>query len=404
MKRVVCFFILIVVLLLSACAKEEGTGVETIEETQDVSTFADTVGDDKKVPEQVLDNSWVGYYTRSAESVDDGRIIIEFFIYQEDDRYYGYLNMDGFENDGDWAYTYPQGRMLMELREEHGEIGAYFVEDFSEIKQEEYFGNYRKDDLLFYLKLEEDNLYITREKLAIREKEENKEKRLVGEENCIEIILVNQRDREIYLKARRILEDEAPFYRYEDDDHVLEVYYDEQRETGIGLSYQKNQDEAYIVAFDITECERKEWQDNRFALTKDGTDTSVLENYEENCEYNENGQLTKFESKGILKDSEGAEDTIVSIEFFYREDGTLERKECYYNQWLFGTTRSTELLYYDSQERLIYTWAYITHGCLEDYYIYNGDSMEPAYCLTVDHFGTGACMLDFAKYETDQDE
>lgn len=45
----------------------------------------------------------------------------------------------------------------------------------------------------------------------------------------------------------------------------------------------------------------------------------------------------------------------------------------------FETFRQSEIYYYDEQERLVYTRAYITHGYLED------DS-EPSYCLTVDHY------------------
>lgn len=93
------------------------------------------------------------------------------------------------------------------------------------------------------------------------------------------------------------------------------------------------------------------------------------------------------------------QDTIVCVKYFYREDGTLERKECYFNDRVFGTTRCSEKYYYDEQERLKYVSAYITHGTLRDYYIYEGESLEPAYCLGVDFTGASASEYRFIKYD-----
>lgn len=46
----------------------------------------------------------------------------------------------------------------------------------------------------------------------------------------------------------------------------------------------------------------------------------------------------------------------------------------------------------------MYVDAYITHGYLEDYYIYEGDSNTPNYCLTVDHMGYDAWEAGFTKF------
>lgn len=46
------------------------------------------------------------------------------------------------------------------------------------------------------------------------------------------------------------------------------------------------------------------------------------------------------------------EDTIVRVKYFYRADGTLESKECYYNEREFGTTEHSQKYYYDEKDRL----------------------------------------------------
>lgn len=390
MKKTRIYLALTVLFLTAAaCAKQKDTG-QTVEEP---SIAAELKNDDENLfGPQVLKDSLTGYYARSAKSLDNGLITMDFFIFREQDRYYGYLNMMGFENESDWYY--PQAVMLVELLEEQGIVEARYVQSLEEVPLEEYWGTYREGDLLFLLESGEDTLEVTWEKLAVREKNETKKNGFVREERFLSVILSGERDKDVFLRAAGISKEAAPIYRY-GGTRPLIVYYDEQTGKGLGLYYM----EEYIVGFDIPECEREEWQDKRYDVTKDGADGSGTENYQENREYNDNGQMTRFEARGMVDGpGEPHEDTLIQIDYSYRGDGTLERKECYYNWYVFGTYRSNEIYYYDEKGRPEYAYAYVSHGSMEEFYIYGDDGDVPSYCLTVDHFGADACTESFIHY------
>lgn len=347
-----------------------------------------------------LNNSLVGCYFRRADTVDGGTIPIWFFIFQEDGQYYGYLNMDGFERDGEWAYTYPQARMLTRLRAKHNTIQVFCEENLIPKDQEAYWGTYEKGDLLFSLNKTEDSLQLLQEPFLRREAETQKP--FLSMDYCSSVSLTDQEDREWYMRARGFWNQSA-FYQYEDEFSSLEVYYDETNLTGIGLYHAvAYSGYEYTTGFDIYECETAVWQDKRLSVIKDGYDTpSYLKEYQEYWEYNDRNQPVRFTSTGLIEgwaDSPYT-DEIVRVEFYYREDGTLERKYSYYNDRCFDTYRMTEDTYYDEAERPVYTSAYVTHGFEEDYYIYTEDGTTPSYRLTVDHMGQDACALSFVKYE-----
>lgn len=190
---------------------------------------------------------------------------------------------------------------------------------------------------------------------------------------------------------------ETLVYRYYDEDgeQQLEFYWNEAQQSGTGSFYSDA-----VYEFDVSECVESEWQDRKWDVTKYGSDASGMEEYQENYEYNEQGQLVRFCSEGISDEWGEPQLTIgIQINFFYREDGTLERKECSYHPLWFETFRQSEIYYYDEQERLVYTRAYITHGYLEDYYIYLENDSAPSYCLTVDHYIVDdACTAVFFRY------
>lgn len=421
-KNRVVLMILIYVVSLVACAPKDSDMAETILEKENIAqgteasaTETHTVESEEiSIPTPDISGQdmqtgwtmedWVGYYIRRAETPDGGSLYMNFFIYEDAGNYYGYLNMDSFENKGDWAHTYPQARYLTEVCNEEGVIQIYFKEDFSENKQEDYFGSYEQGDLLFSLQREGTEIVPMWKELAVPEKEESKDTHFNFKEQC-NLTLINQTDKEIFLKIHNIKIEAEPVYQYyaeETNELLQEVYYDEQSRSAVGLSYINLAEESYMIGYDITECEQREWKDNRDVLIREGEELPELENAEENKEYNENGQLICYEVTGIMTDLKEPDEndyTIVKIEFFYREDGTLWKKECYYNAWAFGTTGATEIYYYDEMERLTYAYIYITHGCLEEYYLYERDSKEPSYCLTVDHFGAGAVLLSCVKYE-----
>lgn len=184
-------------------------------------------------------------------------------------------------------------------------------------------------------------------------------------------------------------------YQYYDEsgELQLEFNWNEELQSGTGIFYSDT-----VSEFTVSECTEHEWQDRKWDVTKYGSDASGMDEYQENYEYNDQDQLIRFCSEGIWDGWEEPQMVIgIQIDFYYREDGTLERKECAYNPLWFETTRQSETYYYDEQERLVYTRAYITHGYLEDYYIYLEDENEPAYCLTVDHY-SGDAYAGFVRY------
>lgn len=344
--------VMMVILSVTACGKPA--------ELADREQMMKKANPNEAVAVEALDE-WVGHYTYTGKTSDDGSIRMNLFLYREADRLYGYLCMDEYEGD---FYLYR--RMLTQVHADEEGISIYFDKVISQEGQEAHFGTYQKGDLLFSM-----------------EKEDSGEQGFVRKD-YFSIQLVDQSDIEAFLTARGISEAE-PFYRYYDESGnlQLELYWDEALLSGTGIFYSD-----YVNGFPVTDCEPREWQDHKWDVTKDGRDASKgLEEYEEHYEYNEQGQLISFCSEGILTDlGESDKVTGIRIEYFYREDGTLERKKCYYNGFLFETTRQSETCYYDSEERLSFTSAYITHGRLEYYYIYADDDKEPSYCLILDHY------------------
>lgn len=78
-------------------------------------------------------------------------------------------------------------------------------------------------------------------------------------------------------------------------------------------------------------------------------------------------------------------DRLLEIEFTYREDGTLRRRDYAHNMMALETWHSVTHSFYDTQERLLYEDCYITHGSMDYYYIYQDDKEQPTYCLMLDH-------------------
>lgn len=76
---------------------------------------------------------------------------------------------------------------------------------------------------------------------------------------------------------------------------------------------------------------------------------------------------------------------MVTINYIYREDGTLFCRNYHHDARTFSSTLCSLNSFFDEKERLVYERGYITHGSLEYYYIYEDDT--PAYCLCLDYNG-----------------
>ncbi len=190
----------------------------------------------------------------------------------------------------------------------------------------------------------------------------------------------------------------------------LELYYNEAEEVICGIRYIYSQDGQLermegFASLEVAESDQP-WsypEKEVYSVQRDNSDGSeFVDNYEENCEYNAAGQPVHFESTGNLIDYREDTDpsTIIQIDFCYRADGTLSRKDSFYNTGIWGTTRCDVHEYFDEQERLVYERSYVTHGSLEYYYIYLEDSEIPAYALMLDNIhGTGLVPV-FTKRES----
>ncbi len=353
--------------------------------------------------EAELMNAWTGYYSCSIESQYGGTISVDLMIYEEDGAYFGYLAMEGYEHEGEWAYTYPQSRMLTEVSMDEEEVFVCFLQDFSEDVQEDYFGMYQEGDLLFSLRKAPDGIYTDWECLDLegtdRANAFGRESRLLSWQ------LQNQEDQEHFLKARGIAEDAEVFYTYYNEDGMLQlkIYYDDRSRTGTGIFYGDDVDGRMICGFGIDapvqeQSESDKWKEYKLSSLHDSEEFSDIHDYEEHEIRNEQGKITNYKCEGIIgwMEEEGKQ-TIIETDCYYRGDGTLERKESFYNSWVFGSYRFAEKLYYDVSERLVYTNAYITHGYLEDYYIYEENEDSPSCCLTLDHMGRDVCVWSFIK-------
>lgn len=194
---------------------------------------------------------------------------------------------------------------------------------------------------------------------------------------------------------------EEPLYEYYDGFHnlLMELYFDPQTGQGCGICYRYhyNDNLEKVVSchgFTFDEVETRVWEpeDAFSTLSVRGRDARAdnVSGYRETYEYTDEGRLSFFEARGTVVDygEDGPwEDTLLSMDYIYRNDGTLCHKEYHHHHILFGTTFQSQFSDYDELGRLVYRYGYITHGSLEYYYIYEESDMEPAYCLEFDHNG-----------------
>ncbi len=187
--------------------------------------------------------------------------------------------------------------------------------------------------------------------------------------------------------------DDEPFYCYESEELPirLTLYYDEDSCSGCGIRYWRSGGGTSVMSgFAFSGCEDTFWDyPNPYSTCSvDDENPYDTKNYQEVYEYDNSGKILSFRSSGTSHwygSYVSMSEDILSLDFFYRNDGTLRKREYSHNHHFFGTTNQSHDSYYDEKERLVYTNAYVTHGSLECYYIYEGESGTPSYCLTLDN-------------------
>lgn len=123
-----------------------------------------------------------------------------------------------------------------------------------------------------------------------------------------------------------------------------------------------------------------------------------IEDYQEHREYDEAGRLVSFRADGIFPSpwsNKDGRNPVASLSLTYGEDGKLREREIFRNDCLFGSTRMNQHSYYDDLGRVCCETCYITHGEEKFFYFYSDDGPAPAYCLYIDHWGSGVIL---AKY------
>ena len=111
-----------------------------------------------------------------------------------------------------------------------------------------------------------------------------------------------------------------------------------------------------------------------------------MKDYEEFTEYTKEGVPDHFLSGGTVR-TEGGEGyvRVMEIDYIYRDDGTLFYRDYHHSTLVFPTNDSYLYSFYDEKGRVLYERGYITHGHLEDYYIYEDEGKMPTYHLELDY-------------------
>lgn len=198
-----------------------------------------------------------------------------------------------------------------------------------------------------------------------------------------------------------------PVYQYFDSYGYLqlELYADDTMENfcGIAYAYAFNYELEKITfweGFTICNILEDEWKAPDHYLLKlvYGTDwIGEVTDYEEKTEYRDDGKPDYSEATGVIDHENDSErETILAMDFVYREDGTLYYRDYSHND-RFGSTWGSVNSFYDEKERVVYESGYITHGYIEYYYIYEDESNKPAYCLYLDH-NSGYAFPEMVKY------
>lgn len=191
---------------------------------------------------------------------------------------------------------------------------------------------------------------------------------------------------------------------------ILELFVNEQDGKALGIVHEycftsEREKIERIYSFVVNDIKESKWQEPNPFDTKayDGSDgANQVEDYEETFEYCEDGKLNHFHSKGNitwLKDAKtDGKDSLIQIDYIYRDDGTLFYQSYYHNGYVFGSTFSTQNKFFDHVGRICYEERYITHGNMIYYYFYDGHERKPTYLLSLD-CGIGAYIPHLIRYQ-----
>ena len=130
-----------------------------------------------------------------------------------------------------------------------------------------------------------------------------------------------------------------------------------------------------------------------------GNGEATVEEYQEHYEYDSEGKILHFFSEGLyeLFSNEPEETFLIDIEFIYDEQGKLKERYYQHNSFVFGTGYTLWACNFDEFERIEHEYIYVTHGHIENYYIYLDDDNKPEYVLTLD-CNMGHWLPEYTEY------
>lgn len=207
-------------------------------------------------------------------------------------------------------------------------------------------------------------------------------------------------------------EDREPMYQCYDWHHdlLLELYRDEKTDRFCGIAYDgyyintEGEKEAFLYGFVQDGATSAKWEgaDPYSEMTSFKADEQdYVKDYKEFIDYTPEGKPDHFRSQGkIVTQVEvgEVEVTVMEIDYVYRDDGTLFFRDYGHSTNIFATNDSYLYSFYDEKGRVLYERGYVTHGHLEDYYIYEGDGDMPAYHLELD-YAHGYAFPYLEKYD-----
>lgn len=201
------------------------------------------------------------------------------------------------------------------------------------------------------------------------------------------------------------------FYEYRDrfGNLIMEIYFDQQAGRGCGIRYyysfnDKLKKRATRDGFAFEEVETGVWepQEEFSKLTVYGDDVSKsASGYKEIYKYTDDGKISSFEARGMdLVDKVPMEVSLLSLDYIYRDDGTLYHREYHHYPKFFSSAGQSEDGDYDKQGRLVYRYSYITHGAMDEYYLYDGNHKEPKYRLFLDWGASNYAYVRMIAYDS----
>lgn len=198
-------------------------------------------------------------------------------------------------------------------------------------------------------------------------------------------------------------EDGASQYQYYDrlGNLQIELYGKEEEELfcviAYGYTFDRNGEKRTgFSGYVIKGALEREWTDDTYSVM-DAVSEERIDDYKESIEYTPDHKPKYFHVTGLDMNTTEDRETVdmFRINYVYRDDGKLYYRYYWHNP--VSTYRCVEHSYYDEKERLIYETAYITHGELEDFYIYLDGGDMPAYRLEIDHGGSGTCIERYVE-------